>query len=40
MIWQKLRKAGNSYVVTIPKREVERMNLHEGQLLSIEILAA
>ena len=40
MIWQKLRKVGNSYVVTIPKEEVERQNLRDGQLLSIEIRPA
>jgi antitoxin component of MazEF toxin-antitoxin module len=40
MIWQKLRKVGNSYVVTIPKEEVERQNLHEGQLLGIEVQPA
>ena len=37
MIQQKLRKVGNSYVVTIPKDEVERRGLAEGQLLAIEI---
>jgi antitoxin component of MazEF toxin-antitoxin module len=37
MIQQQLRKAGNSYVVTIPKEEVERRGLREGQLLAIEI---
>jgi antitoxin component of MazEF toxin-antitoxin module len=37
MILQKLLKVGDSYVVTIPKEEVERLNLHEGQLLAIEI---
>ena len=40
MIWQKLRKVGNSYVVTIPKEEVERKNLQEGQLLAVEIQPA
>ncbi|HZU65916.1 MAG TPA: AbrB/MazE/SpoVT family DNA-binding domain-containing protein [Ktedonobacteraceae bacterium] len=40
MIWQKLRKVGNSYVVTIPKEEIERQNLHEGQLLAVEIQPA
>ena len=40
MIWQKLRKVGNSYVVTIPKEEVERQNLQDGQLLSVEIRPA
>jgi putative addiction module antidote len=37
MIWQKLRKVGNSYVVTIPKEEIERQNLKEGQMLAIEV---
>ncbi len=37
MIRQKLRKVGNSYVVTIPKEEVERQNLQEGQLVTVEI---
>jgi antitoxin component of MazEF toxin-antitoxin module len=37
MIQQKLRKVGNSYVVTIPKDEVERQGLEEGQLLSVEV---
>ena len=37
MIQQKLRKVGNSYVVTIPKEEVERRHLHEGQLLAVEV---
>ena len=39
MIWQKLRKVGNSYVVTIPKEEIERQNLQEGQMLAIEVQA-
>ena len=33
MIAQQLRKVGNSYVVTIPKDEVERRGWQEGQLL-------
>ena len=37
MIQQKLRKVGNSFVVTIPKDEVERRGLSEGQMLAIEI---
>jgi bifunctional DNA-binding transcriptional regulator/antitoxin component of YhaV-PrlF toxin-antitoxin module len=37
MIWQQLRKVDDSYIVTIPKEEVERLNLREGQLLAIEI---
>lgn len=34
---QRLRKVGNSFVVTIPKDEVERLNLREGQLLAIAV---
>ena len=37
MIVQQLRRAGNSYVVTIPKEEVERRGWQEGQLLGIEL---
>jgi antitoxin component of MazEF toxin-antitoxin module len=37
MIQQKLRKVGNSYVVTIPRDEVARQQLREGQLVSVEI---
>ena len=40
MIWQKLSKVGDSYIVIIPKEEVERLNLSEGQLLAIEIQPA
>jgi putative addiction module antidote len=34
---QQLRKSGNSYVVTIPKEEVERHGWNEGQLLSLQV---
>jgi antitoxin component of MazEF toxin-antitoxin module len=37
MFTQQLRKAGNSYVVTIPKEEVELRGWHEGQLLAIQV---
>jgi antitoxin component of MazEF toxin-antitoxin module len=37
MITQQLRKSGNSYVVTIPKDEVERLNLREGQMVAIDV---
>lgn len=37
MVYQKLRKVGNSYVVTIPKDEVKRLDLREGQLLTVEV---
>ena len=40
MILQKLLKVDDSYIVTIPKEEVERLNLSEGQLLAIEIQPA
>lgn len=40
MFWQKLRKVGDSYILTIPNEEVERQNLQDGQLLSIEIRPA
>ncbi len=36
MFYAKLRKVNNSYVVTIPKDEVERRHLQEGQMLAIE----
>ena len=39
MIQQKLRKVGNSYVVTIPRSEIERQHLTEGQLVAVEIQA-
>jgi putative addiction module antidote len=32
----KLRKVGNSYVVTIPKDTVNRFNLKEGNCLAID----
>jgi putative addiction module antidote len=31
----RLRKVGNSYVITIPKDSVERFELGEGDLLAI-----
>jgi len=37
MIRGKLRKVGNSYVVTIPRDEVERRQLREGDLLAVEV---
>lgn len=36
MIMQKLRRIGNSLVVTIPHDEVERLGLAEGDIISIE----
>lgn len=37
MITQKLRRNGNSLVVTIPRGEVERLGLEEGEVVSIEV---
>jgi putative addiction module antidote len=37
MLMQKLRQVGNSYVVTIPKEEVERLGLHENDLVGVEV---
>ncbi len=39
MITQQLRKVGNSYVVTVPKEEVERRGWQEGQLLALQLTA-
>lgn len=39
MIKQYLRRSGNSYVVTIPKDEVERLHLSEGDLVTVEVSA-
>ena len=40
MLFQKLRRVGNSYVVTIPKDEIERQGLNEGQLLAVHVQPA
>jgi len=32
----KLRKVGNSYVVTVPKDTIDRFNLKEGDYLAID----
>lgn len=37
MITGKLRKSGNSFIVTVPKEEVERLRLIEGQTVSVEV---
>lgn len=36
MIHAKIRKQGNSFVVTIPKDEMERLDLHEGDQIAIQ----
>jgi len=37
MITQQLRKSGNNYIVTIPKEEVDRLQLREGQMIALDI---
>jgi antitoxin component of MazEF toxin-antitoxin module len=37
MFTQQLRKSGNSYIVTIPKEEVQRRGWQEGQLLAVQL---
>ena len=37
MLMQKIRKSGNSLVVTIPKEELQRLNLREGDIVSLEL---
>ncbi len=37
MITGKLRKRGGSFVVTVPRQEVERLQLQAGQTVSIEV---
>jgi hypothetical protein len=36
MIASRIRKAGHSYVVTIPVEEMKARGLHEGQLVGID----
>lgn len=36
MVYAKLRRVGNSYVVTIPREEVERLGLEVGQTLAVD----
>lgn len=37
MIQQQLRKAGNSYVITIPKEEVERHGWSTGDRFAVQL---
>ncbi|HEX5500966.1 MAG TPA: hypothetical protein VFW96_00005 [Thermomicrobiales bacterium] len=34
---QKVRRVGNSYVVTVPREEIERQGLQEGDLVGVEV---
>jgi putative addiction module antidote len=36
VIASKIRKHGNSYVVTIPREEMEKLGLTEGQLVGFD----
>ena len=36
MVTQQIRKVGNSYVITIPKAEMERLNMREGEYVTAE----
>ena len=40
MVTGKLRKSGNSFIVTVPREEVERLGLAEGDLVSLEVRRA
>jgi antitoxin component of MazEF toxin-antitoxin module len=37
MLTAKVRKTGNSYVVTIPREELDRLDLQEGEIVGIEV---
>ncbi len=40
MIVGKIRKVGNSLVVTVPREEAEVLDLHEGDLVAMDIQKA
>jgi putative addiction module antidote len=40
MVVGKIRKVGNSLVVTVPKEEAEELELHEGDLVTMDIRKA
>ena len=40
MITGRVRKTGNSYFVTIPRKEMERLNIADGDLVGVEIRRA
>lgn len=37
MVTQTVRKAGNSLAITIPKEEVERLGLTEGDIVALQL---
>ncbi len=37
MLLQKVRKSGNSHVVTIPHEEMERQNIHDGDVVAFDV---
>jgi antitoxin component of MazEF toxin-antitoxin module len=39
MITAKLRRSGNSFIVTVPRTEVDRLHLHEGQTVAVDVHA-
>jgi antitoxin component of MazEF toxin-antitoxin module len=40
VVTAKLRRSGNSFIVTVPRDEVERLGLSEGDMVSIEVRRA
>ena len=40
MVVGKIRKVGNSLVVTVPREEADALELHEGDLVTVEIRKA
>ncbi len=40
MVIGKLRKVGNSFVVTVPRQEMEALGLSEGDIVVVEIRKA
>ncbi|MHB0869005.1 MAG: AbrB/MazE/SpoVT family DNA-binding domain-containing protein [Chloroflexota bacterium] len=40
MVVGKIRRVGNSLVVTVPKEEAEELELHEGDLVTMDIRKA
>jgi bifunctional DNA-binding transcriptional regulator/antitoxin component of YhaV-PrlF toxin-antitoxin module len=40
MVLLELDKVGNNYVITVPEEVVKQLQLHEGQLLEIDVQPA